>query len=218
MWQVLMVDGVEVAQVARVVTIAWPLWHNKNELRNGGEKKSGQALVQRAMDHLTEYEAAGDCFKVNVDGTTFFSKQKATGLGVVIRDDKGRVEAALCRRIDVPLGAVEAEAKAWEAGLLFAKDVSVHEVVLEGDSLVVYNALCGTSPPPSSVASIVLGMQDLCKEFRKIDVFHIRRQGNKPAHLLAKHASMTILLRLKRIFAVLRKLLSKIITFIELKF
>ena len=25
-----------------------------------------------------------------------------------------------------------------------------------------------------------------------IDFFHIRRQGNKPAHLLAKHASMTI--------------------------
>ena len=113
---------------------------------------------------------------------------------------------------------MEAEAKAWEAGLLFAKDVGVHEVVLEGDSLVIYNALCGTSPPPSSVASIVLGMQDLCKEFRKIDFSHIRRQGNKPAHLLAKHASLTILLRLKRIFAVLSKLLSKIITFIELKF
>ena len=48
----------------------------------------------------------GDCFKVNVDGATF-SKQKATGLGVVIRDDKGRVEAALSRRIVVPLGAVE---------------------------------------------------------------------------------------------------------------
>ena len=87
----------------------------------------------------------GDCFKVNVDGATF-SKQKATGLGVVIRDDKGRVEAALSRRIEVPLGAVEAEAKAWEAGLLFAKDVDVHEIVLEGDSLVIYNALCGACP------------------------------------------------------------------------
>ena len=87
----------------------------------------------------------GDCFKVNVDGATF-SKQKATGLGVVIRDDRGRVEAALSRRIEVPLGAVEAEAKASEAGLLFAKDVDVHEIVLEGDSLVIYNALCGACP------------------------------------------------------------------------
>ena len=51
----LMVDGVEVAKAVRVVTIAWALWHNSNELRNGGEKKSGQALVQRAVDYLTEY-------------------------------------------------------------------------------------------------------------------------------------------------------------------
>nr|POF11347.1 hypothetical protein CFP56_48177 [Quercus suber] len=58
MWQVLMVDGVEVAKAVRVATIAWALWHNSNELRNGGEKKSGKAPVQRAMDYLTEYEAA----------------------------------------------------------------------------------------------------------------------------------------------------------------
>ena len=98
----------------------------------------------------------GDCFKVNVDGTTF-SKQKGIGHGVVIRDDKERVEAAQSRRIEVPFGAVEVEAKAWEAGLLFAKDVGVHEIVLEGNSLVICNALCGASPPPASVASIVLG-------------------------------------------------------------
>ena len=55
MWHVLKVDGVELAKAVRVVTIAWALWHNSNELRNGGEKKSGQALVQRAVDYLTEY-------------------------------------------------------------------------------------------------------------------------------------------------------------------
>ena len=51
----LMVDGVEVAKAVRVVTIAWALWHNSNELRNGGKKKSGKALVQWAVDYLTEY-------------------------------------------------------------------------------------------------------------------------------------------------------------------
>ena len=77
------------------------------------------------------------------------SAQKTLGLGVVIRDDKGRVEAALCcRKITAPMGAVEAEAKAFEVGLLFAKDIYIHDVILEGVSLIVHNALCDTSPPP----------------------------------------------------------------------
>ena len=35
---------------------------------------------------------------------------------VVVRDDLGRVVAALSKRINAPLGAVEAEAKAFETG------------------------------------------------------------------------------------------------------
>ncbi|KAK9988900.1 hypothetical protein SO802_029139 [Lithocarpus litseifolius] len=89
-------------------------------------------------------------FKVNVDGA-IFSKQKNAGIGVLIRDDLGRVEVALSRKVDAPLGAVALEAKAFEAGLLFARDIGLHDVVLEGDSLILINALRGTSSPPSSV-------------------------------------------------------------------
>ena len=85
-------------------------------------------------------------FKINVDGAVF-SELKAVGVGVVIRDDKGRLEAALCRKITAPMGAIEAEAKAFEASLLFAKDVGVRDIILEGNSLVVYNALCNIFPP-----------------------------------------------------------------------
>lgn len=35
---------------ARVLTIAWALWHNRNEVRNGGVRKSGQGLVQWALE------------------------------------------------------------------------------------------------------------------------------------------------------------------------
>ena len=97
--------------------------------------------------------------------------------------------AALCRKIIAPMGAVEAEAKVFEAGLLFAKDVGVWYVILEGDSLVVYNALCNISPPPSSIASVVQGMLDMSGDFRSVRYSHIRRQGNVLAHILAKHAS-----------------------------
>ena len=49
-----------------------------------------------------------------------------------------RLEAALSKKIKAPLGAVEAEAMAYEAGLLFAKDIGIQDFIVEGDSLVIH--------------------------------------------------------------------------------
>lgn len=110
------------------------------------------------------------------------------GIGVIVRYDKGIVEAAMCKRIDAPLGAVEAEAMAYKIGLIFAKDIGIQEVVIEGDSLILHRALSDESKPPSSVSTVVQEMQEMCGEFHKVEFSHIRRQGNRATHLLAKHA------------------------------
>lgn len=86
------------------------------------------------------------------------------------------------------LGAVEAEAKAFEFGLQFAKDMLIHDIVLEGDSPVIMNALKEVSPPPVSVAAVVYNVMSVSHEFRSLEFSHICRHGNRPAHLLAKHA------------------------------
>ena len=143
LWNLLMVDGVGDDQAARI--IAWALWHNRNEIRHDGKRKTGQALVQQALNYLAEYEAA-----------------------------------------------VEAEEKAFEAGLLFAKDIGIQDVILEGDSMIVYNALCEKSFPLSSVEPVVRGMQEMAKDFRQIEFSDVRRQGKRPAHLLTKHASCIV--------------------------
>lgn len=121
--------------------------------RLGGARKSGEAIVSWATRYLEEYHAAvelsgtttpthderlvwtppADQFKVNVDGA-IFSKQRAVGLGVTVRDDKGRLEAAMTNKIHTALGAVQTEAKAFEMGLQFARDIGVQDVILEGDS------------------------------------------------------------------------------------
>ena len=44
-------------------------------------------------------------------------------MGVIIRDNKGLVIAALRKNIDAPLVPSEIEAKAFEVGIQFAKDV-----------------------------------------------------------------------------------------------
>ena len=115
-------------------------------------------------------------------------RSKAVGVGVIVRDEKGQLEAALCKKIQAPLGVVEAEAVAHEAGLVFAKDISIHNIILEGDSRIIHNALCETSNPPSSMAAVIQGMQDLCRDFCEVEFSHVRRQCNTSAHLLAKHA------------------------------
>ena len=115
-------------------------------------------------------------FKVNVDGA-IFTGQKATGVGVIIRDDKGRLEAAMSKKINAPLGAVEAGAMAYETGLMFAKDIGIQDFIIEGDSLVIHHALCEASTPPSSVAAIVQGMKEICREFCGVEFSHVRRRA-----------------------------------------
>ena len=118
-----------------------------------------------------------------------FKTQKTAGVGVVVRDSNGLVVAALSRTINSPLGALEVEAKAAEARISFARDIGIADFTMEGDSLVVYNSLSGQSDPPSSVAHVISSILGMYGIGLRIDFSHIRRQGNSPAHLLAKYAS-----------------------------
>ena len=138
------------------------------------------------IERVVSWLPRANWFKINVDGAVFAS-QKAAGLVVIIRDDRGQVKAVMSRKVLAPLGALEAEVKVFEAGLLLATDIGIQDVILEGNSLIIYNGLCEVSLPPSSVASIVIGMLDLCKSFRRIEFSHVIRKGNRPVQLLAKY-------------------------------
>ena len=57
MWTMLLSD-VGDDHVALAATIAWALWHNRNETRYGGVQKSAQHLSRWASNYLLEYKAA----------------------------------------------------------------------------------------------------------------------------------------------------------------
>ena len=125
-------------------------------------------------------------YKVNVDAGTF-KDIRATRIGVVIRDSLGKVAVVLCRKLEASLGPLEAESKALEAGILFAQCRGCSAVVLEGDSQVLVNALAGSSPSPLAVASVIQGVLELWMGFSQIQFSHVKRQGNMPAHSVAKN-------------------------------
>lgn len=106
----------------------------------------------------------------------------------MIRGEMGLVVGALSKKLNLPLGPTEVEAKAFEEGTLFARDIGIHQIILEGDSLVVSNAIAGRTSSPSSIASVVYGIISLFHFFRSFEVFHIFRNDNCSIHLLAKYA------------------------------
>ncbi|XP_050240921.1 uncharacterized protein LOC126689786 [Quercus robur] len=193
LWSMLVEESQNVEIVAKVVCIAWAMWRNQNEVQHGGQRRNGKDKVRWASQYMEEYKAATErlscneeadeaggtwspppacSFKINGD-SAIFANQKAVGVGVIVRDDIGRIEAAMSKKIPILLGAVEVEVMAYEIGLLFVKDIGIHDLIMEGDSLIIHRAMCDMSTPPSSVAVVIQGMQDMCKEFRRVMFSHV---------------------------------------------
>ena len=80
--------------------------------------------------------------------------------------------AGLSKKIHAPLGIIEAEAKAFETGINFAKEVGIREFVLEGDSLTItiVQALKECSPALSSVSNLVYGMLAECLNVMSLEM------------------------------------------------
>lgn len=58
MWLLLTLDNPNVDLAKVVVMTAWAIWHNWNEVRHGGKKKTGSDLVHLAKQYLLEFNEA----------------------------------------------------------------------------------------------------------------------------------------------------------------
>ena len=104
------------------------------------------------------------------------------------RSITGQVEVAMSKRLPIPLGPLESEAKAFEEGVLFAWDVGVRKVVFVSNSKIIIDALQEVKKPLTTICNIIEGIRQKLQDFKKVQVNHVKWEGNHPAHNLAQHA------------------------------
>lgn len=110
------------------------------------------------------------------------------GVGIVIRDDEGHILAAKAFIIPylVDPAVVEATA-AWHA-ICFGREVGGSRVVLEGDSKVVITALKGRGSSNHTYGNLIEATRSFFSYLTSVEVSHVKREGNKAAHVLARCA------------------------------
>ena len=188
------------------MTVCWEIWKNRNVFRHGGTRKPGRVIAHNAIALVEEYQSANEVvcplnpseaikwhppespkYKLNIDGAVF-TGQKASRMDMLVRDLEGRVMVAISRRFPAPLAALEIEAKTMEAATIFAWEMGFREVIFETDSMILCKSLLGTLEPPSSIETTISSILSLVQNFSFFKFSHVKRQGNRPAHILAQFA------------------------------
>nr|XP_023909157.1 uncharacterized protein LOC112020832 [Quercus suber] len=135
----------------------------------------------------------GESYKTNYDGAVFEDTEEA-GIGVVVRNAKGEVLAALSEKIPYPGSVDLVEALAARRAVLFIVELGISQSVFEGDSEVVYKALEAGDVGYSSIGQYVKDIMSIVGSLQTFSFSHIRRQGNCVTHALTRRARFSFLL------------------------
>ena len=142
--------------------MVWSIWNQRNRVRLNQPANAIHQIAHLSKNWLAKFQAnqvshvsipihtqsmrcrwkppPSSCFKINFD-RVIYPKEKKSGIGVVIRDNRGLVIASCSKVVHQVLGVSDIEAMATMWALSFASDVGVRRAVLEGDSMVVITSL-----------------------------------------------------------------------------
>ena len=125
--------------------------------------------------------------KINFDGAVC-SKANMSGVGAVIKDDKGAILASCSEKIPQAYKADEIEALAALKALSFVHELNFRSAILEGDSLGLIQALKSKEHTLSPLGLLVEDVKVFASNFVRLLYSHIKRNDNSVVHNLAKHA------------------------------
>ncbi|CAK9171319.1 unnamed protein product [Ilex paraguariensis] len=125
--------------------------------------------------------------KINFDGA-IFSSIKAVGIGVVIRDWRGRFCAGLSRLIRRPLSVESVETLAACCALDLGRQLGYSSIVLEGDALSVVEAIGKKEPNLSEAGHLIELIQSSTELLMDFSSSWVWRSANGVADALAHYA------------------------------
>ena len=189
-----------------LVVVAWAIWHNRNLRVFEAINQGAEQVWNHAVSMLSDYKEAvkfcmlgpSDCevswkkpqvevFKINTDGA-IANEGRPSSIGVVIRDSKGEAVAALCRVLPGCFLMDEIEALTVKAGILLARELDLHQVIVESDSLSIVQRILAKDFS-GGLGHIVHGILGFLKEFSSWQVWHLKRDFNRVTHELAHFAN-----------------------------
>ncbi|XP_075633931.1 uncharacterized protein LOC142606471 [Castanea sativa] len=132
-------------------------------------------------------------YKTNYDGVAF-TESEEVGIGVIIRDVKGLVIAALAEKIHYQGFMEVLEALAARRAARFVVELGLFGYEFKGDSEVVWRALRSADWAHSAIGEIIKDTLSIVGSLRTFSFSHTRQQGNCAAHALAKRAIVSFLL------------------------
>ena len=117
-----------------------------------------------------------------------FKESSSAGIGVIIRDNRGKAIGALSMPIPLSNLVAVLEALACCRALLFAKEIRLRQVDFEGDSAMVIQAVTHGNAELAEYGHIVEDIKILAADFDFIQFSHVKRNCNVVADALAKKA------------------------------
>jgi hypothetical protein len=114
--------------------------------------------------------------------------QRLIGVGIVARDFEGKVIAAMCSSQRYISDSSVAEAFGARLCAEFGLFLGLRSVILEGDALEVVQELKRVNEDAGHLGNLIGEIHVLLRRFDCWSFIHVKREGNKVAHTLAKYA------------------------------
>ncbi|XP_075670467.1 uncharacterized protein LOC142640285 [Castanea sativa] len=182
LWYLIFIKHVNRDLLALIVIVAWCMWFYRNKTRLGNPRQPSREILHKACLILEEFQLAHfrkphhrqaqdsswvpstySYYKINADAAIF---NNSVGIGIVVRDHEGSVTAAMSKHLQLPLGPLEAEAKAMEEAISFAWDIGVRDVIFETNCSTVSEALNGSTTPPVTIVNLIMDVHHRLQDFR----------------------------------------------------
>ena len=127
--------------------------------------------------------------KINTDAAAFEDGRKSC-IGVVIRDNMGEVLAASNKVLPASFLAEVSKALALQDGVLLAAELEVSHAIFESDALSIILAI-NDGIHGGELGHIIRNIRELTAVFSWCSFKHLKREGNRVGHELAKVAGFS---------------------------